>query len=125
MLKNSLLCLLVIITIAYGSMFGLQGAWAEDDNKGWATLTGVLVWVDQSYSSSSRQKQLVLIDDNKREIILIGEAVNKLLDKIGKQVTVTGVYKPSMAIKGADTAVLEVRFIDRIYENSEKNAKKP
>ena len=36
----------------------------------------------------------------------------RLLDSIGKHITVTGVYKPAMVIKGKRTAVLEVRSID-------------
>jgi hypothetical protein len=92
--------------------------------KGWATLSGVLLWVEPDYSSATREKQLVLVDASQDKTILIGEGVNKLLDQAGKEVVLTGVYKPAMMIKGKLTTVLEVRSIDRINTQSKKDEKK-
>ncbi len=88
--------------------------------KGWAELSGVLAWVKPDYSSATKEEQMVLVNAGKDMTVLIGEQVNNLLDKVGKEVVLTGVYKPAMMIKGKLTAVLEVRFIDRINEKSQK-----
>ena len=93
--------------------------------KGWGTVSGVLVWVQASNSRQLQDRQLVLVDSDGGMTVLIGEQVNKLLESVGSNVVVTGVYKPAMTIKGTRTSVLEVRFIDRIDNKEVKDEKTP
>lgn len=131
MSKYFLIFLAVIAAWCFVFPFKSAGLCSPDQNltknapqeKGWATLSGILAWIKPDYSSATQEKQLVLVDAGKDMTILIGEQVNNLLNQEGKEVVLTGVYKPAMMIKGKITAVLEVRFIDRIKEEDKKNEK--
>jgi len=97
---------------------------AQLREKGWATLRGTVTRVEPDRSPATPGKQLVLSGPNKETTILIGKQVNNLVDKEGASIVVTGVYKPAMRLQGTLTAVMEVRFIDRVDEKKEKDENK-
>jgi len=132
MAKFNLLLILVIAAWCFVLALSPASLRAQDQaltagmprEKGWDELRGVLAWVKSDYSSATGEKQMVLVNTSKDITVLIGEQVNNLLDKVGKEVVLTGVYKPAMMIKGKLTAVLEVRFIDQINGKSQEKWKK-
>ncbi|MCM8781101.1 MAG: hypothetical protein NC908_04185 [Candidatus Omnitrophica bacterium] len=95
---------------------------ANDDPKykGWATLSGNLSFIEMEGSDSIEWKELGLIDEEGNITILIGELVTQLYDKIDRYVTLTGVYKPPMLVKGKPTPVLEIKFIDEVKDETQK-----
>ena len=92
--------------------------------KGWFTISGRLVWIEMANFEEMDWKELAIKDSRGKITILIGSLVSELKDHVGKLVTVTGVTKPEMRVKGELTPVLEIRFIDTIEEKDRgKNGK--
>ncbi len=85
----------------------------EQEKKGWETLSGILTEVEKSALPGVQSKEIAIMSDDGTVTILIGSPVGRLFDKIGTEVTVTGVYKPSLRVKKGVLPVLEVRFIDK------------
>ena len=121
-LKFRILLLIAVycLTIPHGALY-LR---AEENSvvtegpeqKGWATLSGILVVVEMDKLEDTDWKELALEDAEGDLTIIIGAKAGDLLDKVDKYVTLTGVYKPSMNMQGRSVPVLEVRFIDQAEE---------
>ena len=93
-----------------------EGIVQNPKQEGGATISGKLSWSKMSGLADNDWEELVLTDSEKNSTILIGKLVEQLLDILDKQVTVTGLYKPPMRMKGKTTSVLEVQSIDAIEQ---------
>ena len=79
----------------------------------WLTVSGKLDIVDMSAVKGVWQ-EFALRQDDGEVVILLGEEVEKLMDKVGQEMTVTGILKPRMRYGGKLVRVVEVRSIDSI-----------
>jgi hypothetical protein len=74
-----------------------------------ATITGQIISVKMTAMPDNPWEELAIKDAQGKVYILIGKAVEKLQEAIGKTAAITGVTKPPMLVSGASTAVLEVK----------------
>ena len=111
-----LLCALSYPASAFDTVIKDKSSPASQQERGWDTLTGTLIQVEMDRFEQTDWKEIALRAADGTLTVLIGEKVASLQPEIGKEVTVTGVYKPRMSVKGKPTPVLEVRFVDRIKE---------
>lgn len=96
-----------------------ENSYSENQEyKGWITVSGVLFFLEMDNFKETDWKELALVDKEGNVTILIGSPTAELRDQVNKQITITGVIKPEMMVKGRPYRVIEARFIDYI-ENKE------
>ena len=100
----------ILLMFLIWSCFSMQApllCYAQEENQT-ITVTGQIISVKMTALADNPWEEIALKDSQGKIYILIGKAVEKLQDAIGKTVKISGVTKPPMLVSGAKTAVLEV-----------------
>lgn len=78
------------------------------DGESWVTAKGELVKIDMSPVKGQWEEHALKLKDGEI-VILIGEKVGELQDKVGAKLSVSGILKPRMVYAGTPTRTVEVR----------------
>jgi hypothetical protein len=100
----------ILLLLLIGSSLSMQApllGYEQEENKA-ITVTGEIISLKMTALADNPWEELALKDSQGKIYILIGKAVEKLQDAIGKSAKIIGFAKPPMLVSGANTAVLEV-----------------